>query len=336
MTDLPTPSRVPASELGDAPAPRLPLGRWVAATTIAETIGMTAAAGAAVLAARVESVVGGLAIVVAGGLVEGTALAVLTALVLRRWRPAVHTAWWVVATLAVAGLGWAGASAPAALAGDGDGVEPPAALVLAGAAALGLVLGALLGAAQAPALRGAVAHPWRWVGVSAAAWTPTMVVMFAGATLPDATWSPAVIVVTGVITGILAGALLGVVSGVLSPRLEGASPSREAVLGLLESRAHGMLSGALVGVRLRGRRTGRVVRLPVAFRRDGDDLLVTPGRSRHKLWWRNLVGGATVDVLVSGRWVPASATVEPGDPNPTVRFRFDDPAGRTPEATSGT
>jgi hypothetical protein len=305
-------------------SPRLPFRRWVGATTAAETIGMTAAATAAVIAARVDSVAAGLAIVVAGGLVEGLALALFTAGVLRRWRPSVRSAWWVTATIIVAGLGWAGASAPAALAGDGDGTEPPLALVLAGAAALGLVLGALLGLVQAPALRGAVAHPWRWVGVSAAAWTPTMVVMFLGATLPDATWSPTAIILTGVATGVLAGALLGVVSAVVSPVLEGSRVSREVVVGILESPAHGLLSGSLVGLRVRGRRTGRVLRFPVAFRRDGDDLLVTPGWSQRKRWWRNLVGGARVEVLAAGVWRSAWATVEPGEPDPTVRLRLED------------
>ena len=307
-------------------SPRLPFGRWVGATTTAETIGMTAAATAAVIAARVDSVAVGLAIVVAGGLVEGVALALFTARVLRRWRPAVRSAWWVTATIVVAGLGWAGASAPAALAGDGDGTEPPLALVLAGAAALGLVLGALLGLVQAPALRGAVAHPWRWVGVSAAAWTPTMVVMFVGATLPDATWSPTAIILTGVVTGVLAGALLGVISALVSPVLEGSPVSRELVLGILESPVHGLLSGSLVGLRVRGRRTGRVLRFPVAFRRDGTDLLVTPGWSQRKQWWRNLEGGARVDALVAGVWRPAWAVVEPGDPDPTVRVRLEEGA----------
>jgi hypothetical protein len=79
----------------------------------------------------------------------------------------------------VTGRGWAAASAPVVLVGDG-GPVPPAALVLAGAAALGASMGAVLGAAQALVLHGIVRHPWRWVPVSTLAWTPAMAVIFFG------------------------------------------------------------------------------------------------------------------------------------------------------------
>lgn len=80
------------------------------------------------------------------------------------------------------------------------------------AAGLGLLMGGVLGAAQAGALRGTVARPWRWVGVSAVAWTPAMVVIFAGATAAPAAWSDLADVALGACTGALAGAVLGAVS----------------------------------------------------------------------------------------------------------------------------
>jgi hypothetical protein len=162
-----------------------------------------------------------LAFAVAGGLVEGGALGALQSRVLGRWRPTVRRAWWFGSTMVVAGLGWAAASAPAALASPDDGGEPPFGLVIMGALALGAVMGAVLGAAQAPALRDAVRHSWRWVGVSAVAWTPTMAIIFVGATLPDASWSIPVTVLCGAITGVVAGAVLGLVSGGLMPVLDG-------------------------------------------------------------------------------------------------------------------
>ena len=61
-------------------------------------------------------------------------------------------------------------------------------LVVAGAAGLGLVMGTVLGVAQAAALRGAVPHPRRWVAANAAAWPLAMVVIFLGATTPSAGW----------------------------------------------------------------------------------------------------------------------------------------------------
>lgn len=197
---------------------------WVRACVVAETIGMGAAATAAVLAQRLGPVVGP-AVVVCGGLVEGVALGWLQSSVLARRFPRLVRRGYLSATVVVAGLGWAAASAPAALAGDDAGTTPPWPVVVVGAAGLGLVMGVLLGAAQSLALRGAVARPRRWTWVSAAGWTAAMVVVFTGATLPSASWSPAWILLTGPVTGAAAGAVLGLVTAPLVPWL--GEPHRE-------------------------------------------------------------------------------------------------------------
>jgi hypothetical protein len=172
----------------------LTLARWTALCAAAETVGMTAAAGAAKAA---QALVGepstgaettvALSLVVAGGLVEGVALGSAQAAGLRRMLPGLDRRRWVLVTVAVAGLGWAGASAPAALGGGDDGSAPPLPLVLAGATVLGAGMGAALGAAQATVLRGQVPHPGRWVGANAAAWAPAMAVIFLGAARRPAT-----------------------------------------------------------------------------------------------------------------------------------------------------
>ena len=55
------------------------------------------------------------------------------------------------------------------------------------------------------------------------------------------------------------------------------------------------------GLAVRGRRTGRVVRFPVQYAVDGDDLVVVPGHADRKSWWRNLRGeGAAVRVRLRG------------------------------------
>ena len=46
---------------------------------------------------------------------------------------------------------------------------------------MGLAMGAVLGAAQAVTLHGRVRHPWRWVPANMAAWSPTMAIIFLGA-----------------------------------------------------------------------------------------------------------------------------------------------------------
>lgn len=200
------------------------LARWVGLCSVAEAAGMTAAAGAARTSyalvgepAKPADMATALALTVAGGLVEGVALGGAQAAGLAHVLPAGSRPRWVVVTVAVAGVGWAAASAPAVLAGPSrDGAAPPVPLVLAGAGALGTVMGAALGLAQAAVLRPHVERPWRWVVASAAGWGPAMAVIFAGATAPDADWPTPAVVALGTVTGAAAGGVLGLVSGPLS------------------------------------------------------------------------------------------------------------------------
>ena len=219
--------------------------RWIAACVVAETLGMTAAAAAATaadgVAARPDwwaTPATALAIVVAGGLVEGLALGWAQSGQLRRRLPALRRSRYVLWTLLVAGLGWSAASAPAVLAPAGSPGNPPALpLVLLGAAGIGLVMGPVLGAAQGLALRGAAARPTMWVVGNTCAWPPAMVVIFLGATSPGATWPTWGVVRPGGGAGAAAGAVLGLVTGAFLTRPPGgsrrpASPGRVGSPGL--------------------------------------------------------------------------------------------------------
>lgn len=68
---------------------------------------------------------------------------------------------------------------------------------------------------------------------------------------------------------------------------------------------HGRLGrrmGAHVGlIRYRGRRSGRTYELPVQYVRENGRVWIRPGMPQHKTWWRNLRGGAEVDVTMAGR-----------------------------------
>lgn len=176
---------------------------------------MCAAAGAATAShtwwgepATAGAVTASLLLVVTAGLVEGTALGLAQAHLLRGSGWAVRRRRFLMATVLVAGLGWAAASAPAALAGPGgDGAEPSRLLVVLGGAGLGLVLGPLLGSAQATALTAMARRSW--VTANLLAWPAVMAVLFLGATTPGADWSPAAVVLAGALTGAVAGAVLG-------------------------------------------------------------------------------------------------------------------------------
>ncbi|HWI42388.1 MAG TPA: hypothetical protein VNS81_02135 [Nocardioides sp.] len=190
---------------------------WVRACILAEAVGMTAAAAAARLGTWLadERAAPGwlvLGIVVAGGLVEGGALGVLQARVLRHDVGRAGARAWALATLAVAGLGWAAASAPATLSPDDGGSTPPLVLVLCGAAALGAAMGAVLGAAQAGAVRHAPRRPRRWIRASTLGWAVAMPAIFLGATIVPAGWPAWVVTAVGTATGIAAGSVLGVLT----------------------------------------------------------------------------------------------------------------------------
>lgn len=322
-------TRPSAASRGSRPRPPEPVGRirlarWIGLCAAAEAIGMTAASSAAVVgdalfpASRSNAqTLAVLALVVAGGLVEGAALGILQAAGLRRWLPGFRAPWWIVATVIVAGLGWAAASAPAQF-GSGSGAaggELFPWLVVGGGLALGAVMGAVLGTAQAGALLGAVRHPWRWIGLSALAWTPTMAVIFVGATLPDVTWTSAAIVVTGAVTGAVAGGLLGAISGSLWGVLDAPSWSNVLARGLVRSPLGRPLDRTLVLLRLTGRVTGRTIELPVQYAPAPDAIVVFPGHPERKKWWRNLRSPAPVQVFVRGRWsLGRGIALNPGDP----------------------
>ena len=294
--------------------------RWIVSCAMAEAVGMTAAAGAARSATGLtqhevaHATALGLLLVVLGGLVEGTALGWLQARALSEVLGRAGRLRWLAVTVLVAGVGWAAASAPAALAGDDGGAQPPLLLVLAGAAALGAAMGAVLGAAQAWALRHRVRHPWRWVAGSAAGWTAAMPVIFVGATGVGATWPWWLVVPAGTVTGLVAGSVLGAISGSFLDALDGPAWHHRLVLGVLSYRfartPASAAAGGLVALCVRGARTGRSYRFPVEAAWWGPDrLVVLPGHPARKTWWRNLGSRPDVDVLLDGSWVLTTASV---------------------------
>lgn len=289
----------------------LSLVRWTALCALAEAIGMTAAATAAKTSQAIigqpannREVLLALSIAVAGGLVEGLALGGLQASGMKRLLPDLNLPRWVLLTTAVAGVGWAGASAVAGGSGQDDGAAPSKLLILGGAIVLGVMMGALLGGVQASVLGGQVRHPWRWVRANMAAWAPAMAVIFFGASLPGANWSALVVIPLATVTGLAAGAILGLVSGVFLPTLDGQSAHNLMVLDLLESPAHRLLDRSLAALQIRGVVSGRIFELPVQYAAADNTVVVMPGSPQAKPWWRNLAQPASVEVLMAGRWQP--------------------------------
>jgi len=76
---------------------------------------------------------------------------------------------------------------------------------------------------------------------------------------------------------------------------------------LLKSPLHGMLSKNMLLVTVTGRKSGRSITTPTNYLRDGNTLWVLSWRDRR--WWRNLRGGAPMQVLLRRQTLDASGMV---------------------------
>jgi len=79
------------------------------------------------------------------------------------------------------------------------------------------------------------------------------------------------------------------------------------VSAILRSPLHRLLSRRVMLITVVGRRTGRRYTLPVSYVSQGRALDVLVAHRELKVWWRNLEGGAPVELLLDGRMIPARA-----------------------------
>jgi hypothetical protein len=90
------------------------------------------------------------------------------------------------------------------------------------------------------------------------------------------------------------------------------------VVAILRSRLHAALSRHVLVVEAAGRRTGRVRRTPVNYRRQDGTLVVRTLRRRQ--WWQNLRPGHPARLLVCGRRVDATVDIAREDGHVVVRL----------------
>ncbi len=77
---------------------------------------------------------------------------------------------------------------------------------------------------------------------------------------------------------------------------------------VLRSPIHGMLSANTMLITVTGCKTGTKYTTPVGFYREGDMLWILSSRDR--TWWKNLNGGANVDLLLKRKQAQGFAELE--------------------------
>jgi len=226
-----------------APAPASPRAyrsdwplyrRWVLANGWSECVGLSAIGVLGWWVMRltgepssVVAILGTALLAVTGGMLfEGILVGSAQARVLRARDPEFRSGHWILATAIGAGVAWLLGMVPStamALAGPSAAGTPPA--WLGGpvqyllAAAMGLVLGPILGIPQMVVLRRYAPRASRWVLANALAWAVGMPVVFLGAGfVPNETNASAAVVIVG-LTCFAAGIAVGAVHGLILIKL---------------------------------------------------------------------------------------------------------------------
>jgi deazaflavin-dependent oxidoreductase (nitroreductase family) len=87
---------------------------------------------------------------------------------------------------------------------------------------------------------------------------------------------------------------------------------------LLRSPLSRLVDRGIVLLTVTGRRTGRRFSFPVQYVEDGDTLWVMSGAGPEKTWWRNLVGGARVEVRLRRHPYDGAAEVATYEADPAT------------------
>ena len=73
-----------------------------------------------------------------------------------------------------------------------------------------------------------------------------------------------------------------------------------AVVLILRSRAHWLLSRGLTLITVTGRRSGRRYTIPVGYLETSNEVIVLVNDAPSKTWWRNYLDGGPIEMLLRG------------------------------------
>lgn len=211
--------------------------RWVIANALAEALGLGATLGLGVaiftLAGDPQGLLAALAMILlmtSTGAIEGAVVGLLQWRAMRSAFPDIARRAWVQATVVGALVAWFLGSLPSTLMGLGEQEtgatvqEPLAWLILLMAAAMGLVLGVVLGWPQWRLLRRGAPKAWIWLPANSVAWALGMPIIFAAVDVAQRAGSmvgTAAIALVVLVALALAGAVVGAVHGLALVRLAG-------------------------------------------------------------------------------------------------------------------
>ncbi|MGB5812695.1 MAG: nitroreductase/quinone reductase family protein [Polyangiales bacterium] len=107
------------------------------------------------------------------------------------------------------------------------------------------------------------------------------------------------------------------------------SRANGAVVRVLRSPFHWVLSLGLMLITVTGRRSGRVYTIPVGYQQDGSVITVLASEARTKQWWRNFETPAAVTLRLRGKEREGVATLVPPN-SPEFRIQSEQTLTRLP------
>lgn len=81
------------------------------------------------------------------------------------------------------------------------------------------------------------------------------------------------------------------------------------IVGLLESRLHGVASKGLMVLHITGRRSGVRYKIPVGYQCVGTEIQILISKASRKQWWRNFSDPASLQVTLRGKQLGAQCQV---------------------------
>ena len=87
---------------------------------------------------------------------------------------------------------------------------------------------------------------------------------------------------------------------------------------ILLSPFHKLMSASVLLLTYCGLKSHKSYRLPVQYVQDGKMIYILPGMPEKKVWWRNLRGGAPVEIMLAGKHLAGHAEVLPENADPAL------------------